>query len=407
VKFAYLCSDRDVPLFGSHGCSIHIRDFTDALADAGHEVFVICSELGEPGAATLRARTHLVAPRGLDAQALDVLETEPVIDDSSIERDLRSVLFNSWLQEQGAEILEQERPNLVYERFALFGWGGVALAERFDIPLILEVNAPLWLEQEGYSRFTLPELARTMGRETFRRADVVICVSAWLKEWVVSQGAEKANVHVVPNGFSKRLFSRKPNGKAMRARYDLVGKRVVGYLGSFQPGHDVDGLLEAFADLYRRDDHLRLLLVGDGERREHARAAAAKLGIAEAVVFTGNIAHDSIPDVLGALDVAAVPYRAEDDFYFSPLKLFESMAAGRPTVAAALGQIQEIVEHGETGWLYQAGDTDALAEGIAALLYAPELAAKIGAAARQKALADHTWDATSATILSLLLVGRS
>jgi glycosyltransferase involved in cell wall biosynthesis len=94
-----------------------------------------------------------------------------------------------------------------------------------------------------------------------------------------------------------------------------------------------------------------------------------------------------------------VPYKSIPDFFFSPLKLFESMAAGTPTIAAALGQIEEVVTHGETGWLYPAGDNASLAEGLGHLLASPDMRTRIGQAARRRVLQRYTWDAITAEVI--------
>jgi glycosyltransferase involved in cell wall biosynthesis len=91
------------------------------------------------------------------------------------------------------------------------------------------------------------------------------------------------------------------------------------------------------------------------------------------------------------MDVAVVPYQPIEDFFFSPMKLFESMAAGRPTVAAELGQITEVVRDGQTGLLYPPGDQQRLAQAINRLLGDTRLASRIGAAAREYVLQHHTW----------------
>jgi glycosyltransferase involved in cell wall biosynthesis len=241
-----------------------------------------------------------------------------------------------------------------------------------------------------------------MDAEIFRAADAIVCVSRPLKNWVVAHGVEERKVHVIPNAVSASLFAREPVDGAVRSRFGLEGKRVVGYLGSFQPWHDVGGLVRAFAALHERDPDLRLLLVGAGNREADARARAAELGAHDSVVFTGNVPHESVPEYLAAMDVAAITYRREGEFYFSPLKLFECMAAGRPTVAASVGQISEVVEHGRTGWLYPAGDIERLAEGLETLLYDPQAAASLGAAARRRVLAEHTWEATARRVTSLV-----
>ncbi len=101
------------------------------------------------------------------------------------------------------------------------------------------------------------------------------------------------------------------------------------------------------------------------------------------------------------MDVAVVPYKPIDDFFFSPMKLFESMAVGCPTVAADLGQIGEIVRHRKTGWLYPAGNTEKLTEGIEFLLEDQALASQIGVTARQYVLSHHTWSHVAGEVLRI------
>jgi glycosyltransferase involved in cell wall biosynthesis len=141
--------------------------------------------------------------------------------------------------------------------------------------------------------------------------------------------------------------------------------------------------------------------VGDGPERAATLREAGRLGIADAVVAPGNLPHSQAPAFTAAMDVAVVPYAARDDFYFSPMKLFESMAAGRPTVAAAIGQIRDVVEDGRTGVLYEPGDADALAAALVGLFADPARSHAIGAAAREVVLERHTWDAVAARVTEI------
>jgi glycosyltransferase involved in cell wall biosynthesis len=401
MKIGFLCSDIDIPLFGDEGCSIHVRDFTDALVDLGHDVFIVCPSLGEGTSVQIKSRLYHLEPRGLDALGWGLVEQELIIQNQHLERDLRSVAYNFWLQSGGASIIEREKPDFLYERYSLFGWGGVELARRHRIPLMLEVNDPLCREQEGYEKFTLTTTAARMESVIIRGADAVIAISNWIKNWAISLGMNDQDIHVVPNGVSTRLFAETKTGETVRQRYNLENQRLIGFVGSFQPWHDVKGLLRAFSRLYADDRNLRLLLVGEGEPRETLEETTRHLGLESAVIFTGNIPHDSVPDYIAAMDVAVAPYNWNEDFYGSPLKLFEYMAAGKPTVAAAIGQIEEVIAHGKTGWLYSSGDHEQLADGLATLLYSPELSSAIGAAAREKILTDYTWKAIATRIIDL------
>jgi glycosyltransferase involved in cell wall biosynthesis len=401
MKIAYLCSDPYVPLFGAEGCSIHVREFTNALVEQGHDVIILCADAdGTHGRAETRARVHSLSPRALDAAALDMLDEEPAVQAQQLQWNLRSIVATMRLEGEAWPVIERERPDVIVERHALFGWAGLELSARADIPLVLEVNAPLCREQPD-GALPLRGLAERMESEVLRRADAVLVVSRWLADWATSRGADDRTVHVLPNGVAERLFGGTASGGRMRTQWGLLGARVVGYVGSFQPWHDLDGLLAAFAVIHRQQPDVRLLLVGDGPARSTVAAHARRLDVGDAVVFAGAMPHERIPEALAAMDVAVAPYDAIPGFYFSPLKLVESMAGARPTVAAAVGQIAEVIEHGATGWLYPPGDHAALVTALTTLLSEPERAARIGAAGRRKILAERTWRAVAARAVEI------
>jgi glycosyltransferase involved in cell wall biosynthesis len=402
MRIAYVCSDIDVPVLGTEGCSLHVRDLIAALAGAGHEVLLLCANVGDRDAGAIHADVHEIAPRGAQATAWSALEEDPAVLNHHLERDLRSLAWNGWLLEQGSELLESYRPNVVYERFALFGWAGLELARRFGIPHLLEVNAPLWIEQLGYERFTLMATAEKLEWDVVSGSNAVLAVSPWLRAWALEHGAAASSTHVIPNGVDGSLFAAdRLDGLDARARYGLSESRVVGYVGSFQSWHHVRGLLAAFAPLARADPLLRLVLVGDGPERSAAAHVAGELGIDGAVTFTGHVGHAEAVGLIAAMDVAVVPYARVEDFYFSPLKLFECMAAGKPTVAAAIGQIVDVVDHGRTGVLYPPGDDAALGSALVELLADPQRAGEIGAAARREIVASRTWDAVAREVVQV------
>jgi len=400
MRVAYLCSDVDVPVVGPEGCSVHIQSMARALSALGHDLSITCANAGGTGRMLGNIPIREVVPDGLDATAWNLVEQEPLIQNNRLERDLRSVFYNTLFVRQAASIFRDSPPELLYERYALFGWAGVELSRAFGVPLVLEVNAPLCREQEGYDRFTLTATAREMDRHIFAGATLIVTVSRWLKDWIVSLGIDAAKIHVIPNGVSQEMIEPGVTGDTVREQHGLAGRRVLGYVGSFQEWHDVGGLLRAFALTHVRRQDLRLLLVGNGPRRPAMEALARQLGVESSVVFAGHVPHRDMAQHVAAMDVAVVPYSRRRDFYFSPMKLFESMALGRPTVAASLGQIAEVIEHKRTGWLYEPGDQESLTDALEALLANPQLAQEIGAAARQEVLRSYTWEAVAGQVLS-------
>jgi glycosyltransferase involved in cell wall biosynthesis len=130
------------------------------------------------------------------------------------------------------------------------------------------------------------------------------------------------------------------------------------------------------------------------------------LGVAGRIRWLGQLDHRRIPTFLAALDVALLPYPALPDFGFSPLKLFEYLAAGAPVVASDLGQVRDVLEQGRWGRLVAPGDPDALAAGIRAVLDDLRGSRAIAAAARRDALRRHSWDERARRLTELFATAR-
>jgi hypothetical protein len=125
----------------------------------------------------------------------------------------------------------------------------------------------------------------------------------------------------------------------------------------------------------------------------------APLALSGAVTVAGAVAHHEVPAHIAAFDVAVAPHPSLEKFYFSPLKLFEYMACGVPTVGANMGQIGQLVRHGETGYLYPPGDAAALAETIIAALADPGQSRAVAWQGAAWTLAHHTWDMNAAQVI--------
>ncbi len=110
------------------------------------------------------------------------------------------------------------------------------------------------------------------------------------------------------------------------------------------------------------------------------------------VTWTGAIPNSQMPQVLETFDVAVAPYPAIDNFYFSPLKILEYMAAGLPIVASRIGQIPELIDHGRTGMLVEPGNLSELSATVEQLCDNETLRRKLGRAARTEVESKFTWD---------------
>jgi glycosyltransferase involved in cell wall biosynthesis len=382
MKFAYLSSDFGVQPFGGVGNSVHLHEIVRALRGCGHAVEVFSSVAAPEGEQT---DFHSVPLEGFPAAASRSIELETGLP-AHLPVEWRRLVYAEYVQRTLLPRLEAFRPDALYERYSLFAYGGVELARKLGVPLLLEVNAPLSLEASRYRDLVLKRTAADLERRIFRAADAVLVVSSELERFARGLGVPAERVVVLPNGVDPERFTPDADGGAIRERYGLTGKRVIGFVGTLRPWHDLDTLLEALATVTARDDDVELLVVGEGPAGDRLR------GLTDAAVTcTGAIEYDDVPACMAAMDVVVVPYSSEIDCYFSPLKLFEAMAMARPVVGARIGQVAELVGDGETGLLYEPGDARDLAEKLRRALDTANGGSKLGSTARAWVVGERTW----------------
>ena len=181
-----------------------------------------------------------------------------------------------------------------------------------------------------------------------------------------------------------------PNGVPVRPLRPPLGPTpVIGFAGRLVPKKGVDVLLHAMVLLRKRVPEVRLIVAGDGPERIGLERLAAELGIRDAVDFLGHLAQEQAEHALGAAWVQAVPSRWEEPF---GLVAAEAMMRGTAVVASESGGLAEQVEPGATGYLAPAGDAGALARALEQVVRDRDLAERMGASARVRALAELTID---------------
>jgi len=392
MRIAYLCTDFGVPVRGTKGASVHVRKMIGALAGRGHELVLLTADSGEGPAEAPACRVVPLPFDALTDRLYSELKREEICRDNRLSKDLRNVLYTLALESQAAALLAEFRPDFLYERYTLFGTAGVHLARRLGVPLLLEVNAPLVEEQREQRGLALPHTAVEAQRQAFAGADELLVVSRWLADYAREHGADPAHVTVVPNAADGELFRPRPGPSALRARLGWRDEIVLGFVGAMKPWHGVMRLVEALEQLGGATSPYRLLLLGDGPELERVRARVRAADLERVVHAPGAVPHGEVPDWLAAVDLAMVPYEADASPYFSPVKLFEYMSMALPIVAARLGQTEEILEHGRTGWLYSSSDASEPAATIRRLAGDRAALRRAGERAREEALARYTWE---------------
>nr|WP_196837237.1 glycosyltransferase [Zhihengliuella flava] len=382
-RVAYVCVDPGIPVFGSKGASVHVQEIIRALRARGADVRLYCTRRGDTRDGGAPA----------DLAEIDVTEVPVERAEAAGGRELAQRAAAATL----ATAIRQDGADVVLERYSLFSTVLEDLAAD-GVPGILEVNAPLIDEQRTHRELIHESLARQTLIRQVRAARRTVCVSEPVAAWVNASVEAAGDVRVVSNGVNTDRI-RPAADRGSRAQVGADVEAV--FVGTLKPWHGVESLIDAVA---RSAGQWRLRIVGDGPQAPALRERAAAHGPATAarITFVGAVPPSDMCEQLAAADLAVAPYpeAGSAESYFSPLKIYEYLAAGLPVVGSRVGQVPNIVDDGVTGTLVPPSDADALAEALDALAADPVRRAAMGRAGRARAVAEHDWSRVLDSVLS-------
>jgi glycosyltransferase involved in cell wall biosynthesis len=405
MRILYSATDQQVP--GTKGGSTHVRAVAEGLAARGHDMHVLAT----PGAGGFpSSATSPISPTGGRVQWHAVT---PPLGQAQLR-----------LLRRGAvrEVATALRPDVVIERYHNFGGEGLLAARAVGARAVLEVNAPV-IDYPGspkqlLDRFLLVEPMRRWRDWQCRVANLIVTptaaiLPAWAPaahiletEWGADTERFRPDVAPrdhdtagVPSPHSPGVEMPNARSSASTAAGAAAdGRIIIIFVGAFRTWHGVHHLLQAMQQLRARGRRaFHAVLIGDGPERPRAKAQieAARL---DNVTLLGPRPHDEIPGYLAAAHIGVAPFdvRAHAPlaltFYWSPLKIFEYMAAGLPVVAPDIPRLRAVIRPDEDGLLYDAARPDALADALERLAD-PTRRAVMGAAARARVVQHFSWAA--------------
>lgn len=383
MKFLYSHRTRS-----ADGQYVHIRHLTEALLARGHDLTMAGPE------------DEATAPRKLDVGS----------NDGGLKSRLPAALYEA--AEFGYSVAGYRRlkkkaalrsPDILYERYNLFYHAGIWAKRHLQIPLILEVNAPLVDERARHDGLRLQRFARRSEQSIWNSADMVLPVTNVLADYIRGAGVPEDRIRIIHNGVSDD-FLAPVDASIIREKYNLSGKLVLGFTGFVRDWHGVDRVLHFIASVKREDLHL--FLVGDGPARAGLEALAEELGIRSQLTVTGIVQREEMAAHVEAIDIALQPAVTD---YASPLKLFEYMARGKPVIAPASANICEVLTHNHDAMLFDETDMAAFTTILTALVDDSDLRVRIGSAALETLLRqDYTWagNAHRVEMIAGQLIGR-
>jgi len=233
-------------------------------------------------------------------------------------------------------------------------------------------------------------------------ADRVLAVVEEGKAHYAACGADPEDVFVTPNYVDTDEFP----GGGDAADVDPVavdGEFVMLYVGTIGGRHrGLETVVRALPSLRERVDDPRFLVVGTGPYTDRLRAVSRRLGVADAVEFTGWVEFADLPGYVAASDVGLVPHRNNPHTATTiPHKLTQYMACGTPVAVSDVPPVERVVTDADAGVVFPAGDPAGLADAVAGLATDPDRAARLGANARRAVETTYNWTTAGAAVCEL------
>jgi glycosyltransferase involved in cell wall biosynthesis len=312
------------------GQFVHVEELTNAFIEQGHELKFVApslnenSDFGHDGGFVTKLKKLL--PRAL--------------------YELLELSYSLWIFIKLVKAIKQFKPEFIYERYNLYQPAGIWASKLFNIPLILEVNAPLVYERKTYSGLALVKFAKWIENYTWKNATHTLPVTDVLADHLREVGVKEQNITVIHNGVNQQFIDE------MLAKPIANNKKeiVIGFTGFIHPWHGMDKAIEAIAK--HKNLSLKLICVGDGNILPELKEQAKGLGISDKIEFAGLVTRDKVMAYVEQFDITLQP---DVTAYASPLKMFEYMAVGSVIIAPDSPNIREILSD-DTALFFEKGD---------------------------------------------------
>lgn len=267
------------------------------------------------------------------------------------------------------QLIETEQPDILHAHSpALNGLAALWAAKKSGIPVVYEIRA-FW-EDAAVDHGTCKEnglrykLSRALETYVARKASAVTTICQGLRADLINRGISADKITVIPNAVDPQQFQLiAAKNAVLEQQFQLQGKKVLGFLGSFYAYEGLDLLIKALPVIRQQIPSATLLLVGGGPQQAQLQKLVNELGLQDAVIMPGRVPHSEVMQYYSLVDLLVYPRKAMRlTELVTPLKPLEAMAQGMRLLASDVGGHLELIKHGKTGWLFQRDNVDDLAE---------------------------------------------
>ncbi len=384
-------------------------EFARHLVNKGHRVTMITSGL---------ANREFAVPDGkqcaeFETDGIHVVAIAAAYNDPQLGTDMsgwrRMLKFYQFARLAGRIGKGLAKPDVVFATHTplTIGLAGLALGRHFDVPFVFEVR-DLWPEALVNVGALRNPLAiwwlRRMARKIYAGAKHIVALSPGMKEGIVRTGVPNEKVTVIPNASDLDLFRPDLDGSAHRERLGLGERFAALYFGAMGLANGLDYVIEAARILAQRGrDDIVLVLHGSGGKRAELENMSREYKLKN-LIFS-----DPVPDktemarTVAACQVCMTIYKATKEHTWSPNKMFDALAAGKPVLINVPGWLGETIEGNNCGTCVDAHDPCALVDALEELAADPELCRQMGKNARALAEREFARDKLADRLETVLL----
>ena len=361
-------------------------EFARHCLDDGHDFTIVASTLSYLSGKSAVDGNRLVTEQDIDGVRVLRAYTYPSLHKSFIWRIITFLSFmitSVWagLRAGPIDVVMGTSPPIFQ---AVSAWAVAFLRRR---PFLLEIR-DLWpefgIDMGVITNPIIIYFGRWLERFLYNRATHLLVNSPAYRDYLLEKGIPSEMISFIPNGVASSMFSPDATGEDIRDEFDLHGKFVATYAGALGMANDIPTILRAAHRLQDSDNSMiHIVLVGDGKERINLERQARGLQLTN-VTFTGARPKQEMKDFLAASDVGLATLLNIPMFSMTyPNKVFDYMAAARPTILGIDGVIRKVVEAADGGLFVQPENDKALADTLQQLSKQPNHVKKMGASARQ------------------------
>ncbi len=302
------------------------------------------------------------------------------------------------LEQRLYEVIQKESPDIIHAHSPILnGLPAIKVGNKLGLPVVYEVRA-LW-EDAAVDHGTYKgkswkyKVSRALETWLCQRADQVTVLCNGLKADLVSRGVPDHKLTVVPNGVDVNSFKLGAEDADAKKAWNLGGKTVIAFIGSFYRYEGIELLVSAVARLRQKRKNIALLLIGGGEVEQELKIQIKELGLEDIVLTPGRIPHERIPGIYALADVFVYPrlsMRLTE--LVTPLKPLEAMAMGGAVIASDIGGHRELVQDGYNGLLVPPGNVPKLVEALERILDDFRLRQRLGQQAASWVRRERSWE---------------